>query len=384
MQTHYNPLSLEPNGGSIHWNGRFPMQRMTLFILLALAAVASGCSSSANKAALPAQGAERVIGVRVVEPQTKLDGGLVRVVGRLVPKNEASVSAKSGGTIAELAVDVGDSVQKGQVMARLDTATMRISVEQAQAAEAVAQAGYENARLELERARKLHASGGVAQANLDRAETGHAQAKAGLAQARAARKAAQQALADHTVRAPFDGVVTARQQNVGEFVSMSSPIFSLVDTENLEVVLPVPETVIAAVAPGSKVRGVLSPSGQPFSSVVKVVGDVIDPHGRTVEVRAALEGERSRQMRPHAIVEVEFSEGESLAGLFLPRQALRGTEAERFVWLVEEDVLVRRPVQAEVLSPGVVRVTDGLSGEERVVSDTGGSFEEGMKVRPLR
>src|SRR5690606_33803512 len=143
---------------------------------------------------------------------------------RLVPRHEAQVSAKVAGVISELLVDVGDSVKKGQPMARLDSTTMRINVEQARAAEAVAQAGYENAALEYERAKKLHASGGVAQAGLDRAEAGHAQAKAGLAQARAARRAAEQALADHTIRAPFSGVVTGRLQNVGEFISNMNPL----------------------------------------------------------------------------------------------------------------------------------------------------------------
>lgn len=359
------------------------MQRTALLLLVALATLA-GCGGSQGKATLPTDRGDTAIGVRVVQPSDRLDGGLVRVTGRLVPRHEAQVSAKVAGVISELLVDVGDSVKKGQPMARLDSTTMRINVEQARAAEAVAQAGYENAALEYERAKKLHASGGVAQAGLDRAEAGHAQAKAGLAQARAARRAAEQALADHTIRAPFSGVVTGRLQNVGEFISNMNPLFSLVDTQNLEVVLPVPETVIAAVQPGQTVRGQLSPTGHPFESKVRVVGEVVEPQGRTVEVRADLVGERSPQMRPHAIVDVEFREGEQLAGLFLPRQALRGDDAERFVWVVEGDALARRNVRAEVLSPGVVRVLEGLEGGEDVVSDAGGSFREGMKVRPLR
>lgn len=361
------------------------MKRFLLLPLLLLAALLAGCGKADGKASLPTP-SEIALGVRVVEPQSRLDDRMIRVTGRLLPKNESLVSARASGSIAELLVDVGDTVTKGQPMARLDVANVRIALEQATAAEAVAKAGFENSTLELERARKLRASGGVAQAQLDRAEAGHAQATAGLKQATAAKRAAQQALYDHTLRAPFDGRVVARLKNVGEYVSMmpATPIFSVVDVDALEVVLPVPETVIAAVSPGTTVRGMVNPSGQGFSAKVRVVGEVVDPQARTVEVRADLEGERGPQMRPHAIVEVDFVQGESLQGLFLPRQALRGAEEARFVWLVQDGVLVKRPIQAEVLSPGTIRVVSGLEGGERVVSDASGSFAEGMKVRALQ
>lgn len=351
-------------------------------ILLPLLGLAA-CTSASSKVSLPEETGEVALGVRVVTPSERLDEGLVRVTGRIVPRREASVSARANGNIREFLVDVGDRVKKGQVMARLDPTNAAIALEQARAARAMAEAAFENAKQGLERARALHQSGGVAQAQLDAAETGYQQAEAALEQARAAEKAAAQMLYDHAVRAPFDGLVTARQVSVGEFVAVGVPVFRLVDTDDLEVVLPVPETVVDAVQPGSEVRGVINPSGQPFAAKVRVVGETVDPAGRTVEVRADLVGEKSSQIRAHAMVEVTFSQS-TLSGLFLPRQALRGTTEAPFVWLVEDGVLVRRDVRAEVLSPGTVRVLEGLKGDELVVADAGTSFKEGMKVRPLR
>lgn len=353
-------------------------------LLLSLLAMALGaCSSASSKVSLPDETEDVALGVRVVMPSDRLDEGLVRVVGRIVPKREASVGAKANGTIAELLVDVGDRVKKGQVMARLDAANARIGLEQASAARAMARAGFENAKLELERARKLRETGGVAQAQLDRAEAGFQQAEASLEQATAAEKAARRMLYDHSIRAPFDGVVTARQMTIGEFVAVAVPVFTLVDTDDLEIVLPVPETVVQAVEPGSEVSGVVNPTGHPFTARVRVVGEVIDAQGRTVDVRADLVGERASPVRPHAMVEVSFAQ-EQAHGVFLPRQALRGSDAARFVWLVEDGTLVRRDVRAEVLSPGTVRILEGLEGNETIVADTGRSFQEGMKVRPLR
>ncbi|HWV38116.1 MAG TPA: efflux RND transporter periplasmic adaptor subunit [Vulgatibacter sp.] len=351
-----------------------------------LVALASGCADGVAKASLPAAVAEAKQGVRVVTPQAQLDGQLVKATGRLAARNEAAVGAKIGGTIRELLVDVGVEVRKDQPLARLDAANALIAVEQAKAAQAVAQAGLVAATQEWERAQKLAASGGLAKAGLDRAEAAFKQATAGAKQADAGLQAAQRALADHTLRAPFDGKVTARMMNVGEYVAVMppSPVFRVVDVESLEVILPVPETVVATVRPGAKVRGVVNPSGHAFEATVRVVGDVVDPATRTVEVRADLTGERSPEMRPHAMVEVDFSGSDALEGLFLPAQAVVRDGEGKFVWVVEDGAAVKKPIVAEALSPGVVRVTNGLVGTEQVVSDGGARLADGMQVQIVR
>lgn len=353
------------------------------FVLAASAALLSGCDGASAKMQLPTREVDTTVGVRVATPETTLAAQLVRATGRLEARNEAQVSAKVSGTVSALLVDIGDTVKKGQPLVRLDATQAALAVEQARAAQAVAKAGLDVAEVEFERAKKLRESGGVSQAGFDRAEAAHKQALAGYKQATAALRAGEQALADHTIRAPFDGVVTARHTNVGEFISPAMPVFELVDVEDLEVVLPVPETVVAAVQPGAIVRGSLNPSGERFEAEVRTVSRVVNPEGRTVEVRAKLVGDRSPQMRPHAIVDVDFA-GESLTGLFIPSQALREQGDERFVWLVEGDQVQRRPVRVEPLTPGVVRVLEGLQGDEQVVTDVGSALAAGMKVQVLR
>lgn len=364
-----------------------PKLRAIILAAAALPLLAAGCNGASAKATLPAAQGETkaTLGVRVASPQTKLDSQLVRATGRLEARNEALVGPMVSGSISELLVEVGDRVKKGQPLARLDAGNVVIAVEQARAAQAVAKAGLDVSAQELERARKLRASGGVSEAGFDRAEAAHKQAVAGHKQASAAVRAAERALADHTLRAPFDGVVTAKVKNVGEYVSVmpATPVFSLVDVDSLEVVLPVPETVIAAVEPGAIVRGQISPSGQRFEAKVRTVGAVVEPQARTVEVRADLTGERSAQMRPHAIVEVDFA-GDSLSGLFISRQALRQDGEARFVWLVEGSVVTRRDVRVEPLTPGVLRVVEGLKGDEQIVVDAGAALSAGTQVRVLQ
>ncbi|AKU92340.1 efflux RND transporter periplasmic adaptor subunit [Vulgatibacter incomptus] len=359
----------------------------SLLVSSALAATLSGCGKADAKATLPAavtSGAR--MGVRVVAPTTQLDGQLVKATGSLVPLNEASVSPKVGGTIRELLVDVGSKVRKDQPLARLDSANAAITVEQARAASSVAAAALESATQDFDRAQKLRASGGIAQAGIDKAEAGFKQATASAKQASAGLQAAQKAYSDHTLRAPFDGLVTARMKNLGEYVPVAppSPIFSLVDTDNLEVVLPVPETVIGAVKPGSVVHGTISPSGEPFDATVRIVGAVVDPRTRTVEVRANLSAKRTDAMRPHAIVEVDFSQGGAITGLFLPAQSVVASGEQKFVWVVAEGAVAKKTVTAESLTPGVVRVVEGLDGNEQVVTDGSLKLADGMQVQVVR
>ena len=352
------------------------------------AGLLAGCSSSAaEKAALPERSADAAsIGVRVVQPSTELDGALVTATGRLVARNQANLAPKASGQIAAILVDVGDVVKKGDPLVRLDAAAAAIAVEQAEAAVSVAEANLAVATQDVERARSLRASGGVSPAGLEKAEAGYKQADANLKQARASLRNAEKHLADHTLRAPFDGTITARLKNVGEYVSTmpATPVFGLVDENSIEVVLPVPETVIATVQPGSIVRGVVNPSGTPFEAKVRTVGTVVDA-ARTVEVRADLVGERHPSMRPNAIVEVDFSKDAPAAeGLFLPAQAVRRDGEKRFVWVVADGKVSRRDVEAQAMTPGVYRVLGGLDGSAQVVADDGVSLADGMAVQVLR
>lgn len=360
----------------------------SIFLAFTLGAGLTACGQQGSKASLPATNtSDAKLGVRVIAPKAQLDGQLIRATGRLAARDEAQVSAKIGGSISKLLVDVGDKVKAGQALAQLESAQANISVEQAQAAVAMAQANRDIAALEFERTKKLHASGGIPQAAFDQAEAGSKQAEAALKQANAGLQAARKALADHTLRAPFSGEVTAKLKNVGEYVAMMppTPVFLLVDAERLEVVLPVPETVIGTVSVGSIVKGIVNPSNQPFEAKVRVVGKVVDPMSRTVEVRADLLGEIRPEMRPHAIVEVDFAEGESISGLFLPSQAIgRDEDNARFVWLVEEGgTVTRRKVEAENLSPGVVRIVSGVGAGDKIVADAASRLADGMQVQVL-
>lgn len=366
-----------------------PRSLSRLLLISALSAGAGvGCSkANASKAELPAgrtaEGGPATLGVRATPPLDKLQGDVSRVTGQIRARLEATLSAPATGTIAQLMVDTGDKVKKGAPMMVLDVSNVAIGVDQARAARDMAQAGLDNATTELERTKKLFEGGSAPQAVMDRAQAGHRQAAAGLAQADAAWRSAQEMLRDHTLRAPFDGVVTARMKNIGDTVAMMppTPIFTITNVDTLEVRLPVPESMAGALTQGMKLNGRVIPGNTPFEATVRTVGAVVDPNSRTVEVLADVTNNKEGPaLRPGSLAELDFSRSEALAGLFLPSQALLKDEKGSYVWVVEDGRLVRRDVQVLPVTPRFAQVRAGLNPQDKVVVESAASLREGTAV----
>ncbi|MDY7229510.1 efflux RND transporter periplasmic adaptor subunit [Hyalangium rubrum] len=365
------------------------LSRLLLISTLASAA-GMGCSEArANKAQLPATnsaaGGQPTLGVRATPPLDKLQGDVSRVTGQIRAKLEATLSAPATGTVAQHLVNVGDKVKKGAPMMVLDTSNMVISVEQAMAAREMAKAGLDSANTELERTQKLFEGGSAPQAVLDRAQAGQRQAAAGFAQADAAVRSAQEMLRDHTLRAPFDGVVTARMKNIGDTVAMMppTPVFMVTNVDELEVRLPVPESMAGALTQGMKLTGRVIPGNTAFEATVRTVGAVVDAQSRTVEVLADVANKAEKDgavLRPGSLAELDFSRSEALAGLFVPSQALLKDEKGSYVWVVEDGRLVRRDVQALPVTPRFAQVRGGLQPQDKVVVEGAASLREGLSV----
>ena len=352
--------------------------------LAALLLLLGGCGPS--KASLPATPpAEAAVGVRTVKPQADA-GAVLRSTGELRARHEATLSPEVSGRILRFRVDVGSRVARGDVLVELDETTARIQVQQARAARAAAEAAHRSALADLKRTQELARGDAAPPAVLERATLGEEQAAAALQQAGAALAAAEDQLAKHVVRAPFDGVVTARMKSAGEYVAMMppTPVLALVDVSTVEVRAPVPETVVDLLAPGAELDATVSPSGKPFRARIRAIGAQVEPAGRTVEVRADPVGPLFRELRPGAIVELRLgAAAPGAGGVFLPAATVREAAGERFVWTVVGNEARRRPVQVEHLSPGTVRVTSGLGPSDLVVASDDAGLADGARVRVL-
>lgn len=360
----------------------------TLPLAAAVAALSLGGCSKAGGAALPpaAPAEPGAIGVKTVRPRADA-GAAVRANGELRARNEAVLAPEVSGRILRFRADVGDRVHRGDVLVELDDALARAQTQQARAALAAAEAGLRNAASEHRRAKALAAGDAASPAMLERAEIAELGAAASREQAAAAVTAAETQLAKHTLRAPFDGYVTARTKSAGEYVANMppTPVIALVDVGSVEIRAAVPESLVDLLAPGATLSATVSPSGKPFQAKVRAIGASVEPGSRTVDVRAVPVGPLFRELRPGAIVQVTLG-GQAAAaeGLFLPAGVVQKGDAGAYVWTVVGERLQRRDVKVEQLDPGTVRVVAGVTPADVVVAEAGAGLADGAKVRVLQ
>jgi len=356
--------------------------RTTLLALSSTALLLAACHGG-KKASLPQDAAgSGVVGVRVVRPKAG-EAALTRATAELRARREATLSPEVSGRIARTIVDIGDRVHRGQALLELSSSTPALQVEQAKAARSMAEAGLKAAETEHKRTLELAQGDAAPQAVVDRVTTALDQAKAGVQQATVAVSMAEDYYGKHFVRAPFDGVVTARYKSAGEFVTSmpATPVFSVVDVGSVELRVAVPETIVDVLKPGVELEGTLSPSGKAFKARVRVIGTVVEAGTRTVDVRADVVGKLPPEARPGALAELTLGVKGSISGLFLPADAIHGEGAETFVFAVEGDKLRRRKVEVERLNPGQVRIRSGIGADELIVVEGAAGLSDGATVR---
>lgn len=222
-----------------------------------------------------ASGQGRPAGVGTAEVTVQTVAETVSVFGQIVAGRESAVAARVGGVAASVPIRVGDTVEKGQVLAQLDTELLAIEFEQAEAQIAIAEAGVAvaDARLEqaekaLRRAEKLSENSAISEAQLDESSSRYAEAIGAREEARARIKAAQAALAESryrldnaTVRAPFGGVVLQVSTEVGQFIAAGSEAATLIDIDAIEVEANVPSRFIDALSDDLAIDAQLEGSG---------------------------------------------------------------------------------------------------------------------------
>lgn len=208
-----------------------------------------------------------------------------------------------------------------------------------------------------------------------------AHARLGVAQADEQRLAAM--LKYTTIRAPFDGVVSARDVDTGHLVSASStrPLMIVVMADTVRAFVDVPEIDAVFIEPG--VEAMLrmpSLAGGEFTGTVTRSTWVLNQSTRTLRTEIDVPNSDGK-LRPGMYAYARIKVAEKPAALILPKTAILSNAGQSFCWRIETDgSLVRHPIQTGIESGGDVEILGGLSGSERVVGLNAGSFREGQRV----
>lgn len=232
------------------------------------------------------------------------------------PVAEATLSTKLMGEVEAVAVQEGDRVRAGQVLVRIDASDLEAKEARVQASIREAEAVLENAEKQAERMRALYADEAAPKARLDAAETGLERARAGLEAARAAAAEIDATSRYATVRAPFDGVVTARMVDPGAFAAPGAPMVTVVDAGRLRVAATAAPSDVAGIQRGDTLRARIE--GRPATAVVE--GVVPNRAGNLYTVNAIVENPDGRFL-PGSAADLALPQGERRA-LLIPSEAV--------------------------------------------------------------
>lgn len=339
--------------------------RLTAPVLVALLLVACGEKLPEDEA--KAAGPRLVVATKLSVGGT---GRSLRYSGEVRARYEIPMAFRVGGKIVARSVDVGASVTRGQVLARLDPEDFQLVAAQAASNAALADA-------DLRRAEELREKNFVSQAALDARKSAAASARA---QAELASNQAHYA----TLAADAPGIVTAVLAEPGQVVSAGQAVIKLARHGDREIAISLPETALAYVKTGSPAQVFLWANQQkPLAGVVREISPAADPATRTFAARVAL-AEVDANMPVGMSATVELA-GPADQAIIVPLAAIFQQGDQPAVWVIGPDAkLILRPVEVARYTDNGAVVSRGLAAGEQIVA--AGAFKlhagETVKVAP--
>ena len=395
-------------------------QRTLLAVaLLSLCALAA-CSSKSKEASTRADGKEEpaaAIDVATAAVIERSANRSVEVVGSLVAEDEVTVSSQASGNLADITVDLGSAVRRGQVIARIDQRELKLKVDQAEGtlhqAEArlgikrgerfdpqkqtdvrMAFAALERARYDLNASRSLAQSGDISrqqldvyQKTVDQAEARYQAAienvrnlEAIVEEKRAALDLAKKQLADTDILSPINGVVKEKAASRGEYLQPGKPIVTIVQIDPLRLRADIPEYATAAVRTGQTMTMTVEAFPQrTFSGHVVHIGPSLNEQTRALTVEAQV-ANPSNLLRPGMFAKSNLITTKDALALMVPRRAVQLTAGLNKVFVIENGRASERIVKLGGNDGDLVEVLEGVKSGEIVATSNLDKLQEGSAV----
>lgn len=302
--------------------------------------------------------------------------------GDIAAWQEAIIGAEvSNYRLTEVNANVGDTVAKGQLLARISSDTVAAELAQGKAALAEAQATLAEARANAERARQLQSSGAISAQQINQYLTAEQTAAARVNAARAKLQADEVRMAQTRVLAPDAGIISARNATVGSLTQPGQELFRLIRGGRLEWRAEVTEADLSRLKPGTTAT-LTTPNGTRVAGRLRMVGPTVDPQTRNGLAYVDLPTEGiGRDVRAGMFARGEFELGRAPA-LTLPQSAVLLREGFAYVFQLEAGSRVAQTkVSVGRRSGDRIEITGGLEANAHVVATGAGFLADGDVVR---
>lgn len=319
--------------------------------------------------------------VTVTQVQTQNLSQRLSANGTVAAWQEASIGAEIGGLrLTEVRVNVGDQVKAGQVLAVFSSDNVQAGINQAKAALNEAKAVASETQANADRARALQPSGVISAQQFNQYLTAEATAKARVESANAALAAQELLLRQTQVKAPDNGVISARSASVGAVLGLGTELFRLVRANRLEWRADLVSSELFRVKPGQKVRISATPQSE-VNGTVRMVAPTVDLQNRTGVVYVDLPASAMGVLKPGMFARGEFEFGSTAARL-VPQQSVVVRDGFQQVFVVGADQRVKLfKVGVGRRQGELLEITSGLPDNANVVVRGAGFLTSGDLVK---
>ena len=362
--------------------------------LLAVALAGAGAYALTRRAAPPAQAAapaskaapapvQELSARDIARVEARSLAVTLPVTGSLTPLSQATVKSKVSGIVLSTAVQEGMEVKAGQVIAQLDPAEARARVAQQRAVLAEAQARLALAQKNMSNSASLLKQNFIAQNAYDTSANAVDLAQAAVDSARAQLDLARIALADTTIHAPIEGVVSRRHAQAGEKLAPDSPVFSIVDLKHLTLDAQVPASDIPRIRVGQDVQFKVDGfDGRNFTGKVARINPATEAGSRAMIVYVDV-ANPDGVLRAGMFAKGTIVTDKSAAHPLLPIGAVRQDNGRDVVYRIADGKVVAQPVKLGLRNQdeGVVEALEGVDAGMTVLAVPLDGIKPGSKVK---
>jgi RND family efflux transporter MFP subunit len=311
-----------------------------------------------------------------------LEANTVAVVGTVQAQFKTDYGFRMLGRLIARPVNIGEAVEKDQILAAVDPFAAELAVRSAQAELSTAQGQLANASATAERQRTLIETGATTKATLDSAEQSNAAAQAAVIRSQSSLTKAREQLGYTKVKAEYAGVVTAVGVQVGQVVAPGQTVVTIARPDIREAVIDVADDLAGALEIGMPLAVTLQMDpGVRANGKVREIAPQSDSVTRTRRVRITLDAPPETFRLGSTIT--TLIAGKPARGFRLPATAILTTDGKPSVWVIDpaSKSVTRREVELVSNDDGSVDVTRGIEAGARVVTAGVHHLKEGQKVR---
>jgi RND family efflux transporter MFP subunit len=324
--------------------------------------------------------------VAVVQPQAELGNDELVLPGNLQAYEESPIFARTNGYLLRWYKDIGSKIQKGELLAAIDTPEVDQELSQAKASREQIKAALELAKISADRWANLRKSDSVSQQEADQQASGYQQALANLAAADANVRRLEQMESFKNVYAPFSGVLTRRNVDPGALINSGAgaagkELFDVARVDPLRVYVSVPQAYAPNMKVGMKASVTLQEfPGKKFLGTVARTADAIDPATRTLNTEVDVPN-KDGKLLPGSFGQVHFATGTSVPRITIPVNAmLFRAEGPRAAIIDQYGKVHLRPISIGRDFGATLEILGGLEVSDQIVINPSDSLDEGQQV----